>query len=97
MPLLLTCFVAAWLDRVNVGFAALTTNRDIHRSSTTFGTGASIFFLPYFILGVPSNLAPERFGARRWIARIRLSWGLVSAAIVFVEGEKILLSAASRI
>ena len=88
IPLLFTCFVAAWLDRVNVGFAALNMNQDIHLSSTAFGIGAGIFFLTYFLLELPSNILLERVGARRWIARIMLSWGLISGAMVFVQGEK---------
>ena len=88
VPLLFTCFVAAWLDRVNVGFAALNMNQDIHLSSTAFGIGAGIFFLTYFLLELPSNILLERVGARRWIARIMLSWGLISGAMVFVQGEK---------
>src|SRR5260370_433735 len=88
IPLLFTCFVVAWLDRVNVGFAALTMNRDIGLSSTAFGLGAGVFFLTYFVLEVPSNIMLERLGARRWFARIMFSWGLASAAMVFVQGEK---------
>ncbi|CAG9172770.1 MFS transporter [Cupriavidus pampae] len=88
IPLLFVCFVAAWLDRVNVGFAALTMNHDVGLSSTAYGIGAGIFFLTYFALELPSNLLLERFGARRWIARIMLTWGILSAAMVLVQGEK---------
>ena len=63
-------------------------NRDIGLSSTAFGLGAGVFFLTYFLLEVPSNIMLERFGARRWFARIMFSWGLASAAMVFVQGEQ---------
>lgn len=88
LPLLFTCFVVAWLDRVNVGFAALTMNHDIGLSPTAFGIGAGIFFVAYFSLEVPSNVLLEKFGARIWIARIMLTWGFLSAAMAFVQGEK---------
>lgn len=87
MPLLFACLVAAFLDRVNVGFAALTMNRELGLSATVFGTGAGLFFLTYFILEVPSNLALERFGARRWIARIMITWGIVAGAMAFIQGS----------
>ncbi|WP_207003613.1 MFS transporter [Trinickia mobilis] len=88
IPLLFICFVSAWLDRVNIGFAALTMNRDIGLSATAYGLGAGIFFLTYVVLELPSNLLLERFGARRWIAQIMFGWGIFSAAMVFVQGEK---------
>jgi MFS transporter, ACS family, tartrate transporter len=87
IPFLIVCYFVAYLDRVNVSFAALTMNRDLGLSQTAYGLGAGIFFFTYFIFEVPSNLALERFGARRWIARIMVSWGLVSGAMVFVSGE----------
>jgi ACS family tartrate transporter-like MFS transporter len=87
IPFLIICYFVAYLDRVNVGFAALTMNKDLGLSSTAFGLGAGIFFFSYFIFEVPSNLALERFGARKWIARIMFSWGLVSGAMLFVQGE----------
>ncbi len=86
LPLLIVCFVVSFLDRVNVGFAALTMNRELGFSSTVFGTGAGLFFIGYVIFEVPSNLLLERVGARRWIARIMLSWGLLSACMAFVQG-----------
>ena len=79
VPFLIVCYFVAYLDRVNVSFAALTMNRDLGLSATAYGLGAGIFFFSYFIFEVPSNLALERFGARKWIARIMFSWGLVSA------------------
>jgi MFS family permease len=87
IPLLFICFVISFLDRVNVGFAALTMNRDLGLSATAFGLGAGVFFLTYFAFEVPSNLALERFGARRWIARIMFTWGILSGAMAFVQGE----------
>ncbi|MDU1672312.1 MAG: MFS transporter, partial [Bradyrhizobium sp.] len=78
VPFLVICYFVAYLDRVNVGFAALTMNQDLGLSQTAFGFGAGIFFVAYFIFEVPSNLLLERFGARRWIARIMLSWGVLS-------------------
>jgi ACS family tartrate transporter-like MFS transporter len=87
IPFLVTCYFVAYLDRVNVGFAALTMNQDLHLSASAFGLGAGIFFIAYFFLEVPSNLLLERVGARRWIARIMFTWGIVSAATAFVRGE----------
>src|SRR4051795_12569061 len=87
VPFLIICYFVAYLDRVNVGFAALTMNKDIGISQTAYGLGAGIFFLSYFIFEVPSNLFLERFGARKWIARIMLSWGVLSGATAFVQGE----------
>ncbi|MHA7685768.1 MFS transporter [Cupriavidus sp. PET2-C1] len=100
VPLLTICFVVAFLDRVNVGFAALTMNRDLGLSNAAFGLAAGLFFLSYFVFEVPSNIILERVGARRWIARIMLTWGICSAATAFVQGEwslyavRILLGAA---
>ncbi len=87
VPFLMVCYFVAYLDRVNVGFAALTMNKDLGISATAFGIGAGIFFLSYFIFEVPSNLALERFGARKWIARIMMSWGILSGAMALVQGE----------
>jgi ACS family tartrate transporter-like MFS transporter len=84
LPILLLCYVAAFLDRVNIGFAALTMNRDLGFTASQFGFGAGIFFLGYVLCELPSNLALVRFGARRWIARILITWGLLSALTAFV-------------
>src|SRR3979409_299903 len=84
LPVLLICYFVAYLDRVNVGFAALTMNQDLGLSQTAFGFGAGIFFIAYFIFEVPSNLLLERFGARKWIARIMLSWGILSGTMAFI-------------
>ena len=86
VPFLVVCYLAAYLDRVNVSFAALTMNADLGLSAAAYGFGAGIFFLAYFFFEVPSNLLMARFGARRWIARIMFSWGLVSGATAFVGG-----------
>ncbi|MEE7451471.1 MFS transporter [Methylobacterium radiotolerans] len=88
LPLLITCYFISYLDRVNVGFAALTMNKDLGISATAYGLGAGIFFLTYFVFEVPSNLLLERVGARVWIARIMLTWGLLSGAMAFIVGEK---------
>jgi len=87
IPFLILCYFVAYLDRVNVGFAALTMNRDLGLSASTYGFGAGIFFLAYFLFEVPSNLFLERVGARKWIARIMVSWGLISGATAFITGE----------
>jgi len=84
VPFLIICYFVAYLDRVNVGFAALTMNQDLGLSQTAFGFGAGIFFIAYFIFEVPSNLLLERFGARKWIARIMLSWGILSGTMAFI-------------
>src|ERR1700731_109382 len=84
IPFLILCYFIAYLDRVNVSFAALTMNRDLGLSETAFGLGAGIFFIAYFIFEVPSNLLLERFGARKWIARIMLSWGILSGLMAFI-------------
>ena len=84
VPFLVVCYFVAYLDRVNVGFAALTMNEDLGLSQTAYGFGAGIFFIAYFIFEVPSNLLLERLGARTWIARIMLSWGILSGLMAFL-------------
>src|SRR6187431_1404978 len=88
VPFLIVCFFVAYLDRVNVSFAALTMNKDLGLSASAFGFGAGIFFLAYFLFEVPSNLLLERLGARRWIARIMFTWGLLSGAMALVTGPR---------
>ena len=88
VPFLIVCFFVAYLDRVNVSFAALTMNKDLGLSASAFGFGAGIFFLAYFLFEVPSNLFLERVGARRWIARIMFTWGVLSGGMAFIVGEK---------
>ena len=87
IPFLLLLYVIAWLDRVNVGFAALQMNRDLGFSPAVYGFGAGVFFVGYALFEIPSNLILARVGARRWIARIMITWGLVSASMMFVRSE----------
>ena len=86
MPLMALMFLVNFLDRVNLSFAALTMNEDLGLSPLTYAWGAGIFFIAYFIFEVPSNLIMERVGARLWMTRIMLSWGLVSGAMAWVQG-----------
>ena len=86
MPFLLTAYLLCYIDRVNVGFASLQMNKAVGIDPKTYGLGAGIFFIGYFILEVPSNLALERFGARTWIARIMLTWGIISGAFALIGG-----------
>ena len=86
MPLLMLGFLVAFIDRVNVGFAAFQMNADAGLSPSTFGLGAGLFFVAYVLFEVPSNLMLERFGARIWLARIMITWGFVSAATALVVG-----------
>jgi D-galactonate transporter len=83
-PLLLICYVVAYLDRVNVGFAKLQMAADLQLSDAVYGFGAGIFFFGYFIFEIPSNVILHRVGARVWIARIMISWGIISALTMFV-------------
>ena len=85
MPFLMLCYLCAYLDRVNVGFAKLQMMSDLSLSETVYGLGAGMFFLGYFLCEVPSNLILHKVGARRWIARIMISWGIISALFAFVE------------
>ena len=86
MPFLVFAYLLCYIDRVNVGFASLQMNKAVGIDPKIYGLGAGIFFIGYFLLEVPSNLALERFGARKWIARIMLSWGLVSGAFALISG-----------
>jgi MFS transporter, ACS family, tartrate transporter len=85
IPFLFLLYIIAWLDRVNVGFAGLEMNADLGFSSTVFGFGSGIFFLGYCLFEIPSNIILERVGARIWIARIMVTWGLISAGLMFVR------------
>src|SRR6266478_303058 len=85
IPFLFLLYIVAWLDRVNVGFAALEMNADLGFSSATFGLGSGIFFLGYCLFEIPSNIILERVGARLWISRIMVTWGLISASLMFVR------------
>ncbi|MGF6772384.1 ACS family tartrate transporter-like MFS transporter [Paraburkholderia sp. GAS199] len=86
IPFVMLLYFVSFLDRVNVGFAALTMNKAIGLSPTAFGLGGGLFFIGYFLFEVPSNLILHRVGARIWIARVMVTWGLVSAASAFVVG-----------
>jgi MFS family permease len=87
IPLLMLGYFCAYLDRVNVGFAGLTMNKALGFSASVYGFGAGVFFVGYFIAEIPSNLILERVGARRWIARILLTWGIISGLTAFVWNE----------
>ncbi|QWB21252.1 MFS transporter [Streptomyces koelreuteriae] len=87
VPFLVLCYVVSYLDRVNVGFAKLQMSDDLGFSEAAYGLGAGLFFIGYFLFEVPSNLMLQRVGARTWIARIMISWGVVSAAFMFVHNE----------
>ena len=87
IPFLFLCYILAYLDSVNVGFAKLQMLNALSLSDAAFATGAGIFFIGYFFFEVPSNVVLKKFGARRWIARIMISWGIVSACMIFVRGE----------
>jgi len=87
LPFLFLCYILAYLDRVNVGFAKLQMLKDLSMSDAAFATGAGIFFVGYFFFEVPSNVLLKKFGARMWIARIMISWGVISACMIFVRGE----------
>ena len=86
IPFMILLYLVSFLDRVNVGFAALSMNSDLGFTATVFGWGAGIFFCGYVAFEVPSNLALEKVGARLWICRIMITWGIASAAMAFVEG-----------
>src|SRR2546423_14484083 len=84
LPFLFACYVFAYLDRVNVGFAKLQMLSDLKFSETVYGLGAGIFFIGYFLFEVPSNIILHRVGARLWIARVMLTWAVISAAMLYV-------------
>jgi ACS family tartrate transporter-like MFS transporter len=86
LPFLVLMLVLNWLDRVNVGFAALQMNQDLNFSATVYGFGAGIFFVAYALCEVPSNMIMHRVGARVWIARIMITWGITASAMVFIQG-----------
>ncbi|WP_287029173.1 MFS transporter [Pseudomonas sp. UBA6310] len=86
IPFLVLCYFIAYIDRVNIGFAALTMNEDIGLTASAFGFGATLFFVAYVLCEMPSNMAMERFGARRWIARIMITWGIVGFCSSFAVG-----------
>ncbi|MGO2768876.1 MFS transporter [Pseudomonas taetrolens] len=85
MPFLMLCYLCAYLDRVNIGFAKLQMMNDLALSETVYGLGAGVFFIGYFLCEVPSNIMLHKIGARIWIARIMITWGIISALFAFVE------------
>jgi MFS family permease len=89
IPFLMLCYLGAYLDRVNVGFAKLQMLNDLRFSETVYGIGAGIFFLGYFLFEVPSNVILHKVGARNWLARIMLTWAVISASFVFVKSPTV--------
>ena len=87
VPLFILCFLFAYLDRVNISFAKLEMQSDLGFSDTVYGLGASLFFVGYFLFEVPSNVLLHKIGARVWIARIMVTWGITSACMMFVQSE----------
>ncbi len=88
LPFLMICYFVSFVDRVNVGFAALQMVKDLHMSPKVFGFGGGIFFVSYFLFEVPSNLLLEKIGARIWIARIMITWGFLAVGTAFVVGPR---------
>lgn len=86
LPFLIICYLIAIIDRGNIGMASLQMNGDLGLTAKVFGFASSLFFVSYFLLEVPSNLAMQKYGARIWIARIMITWGLISAGTAFVQG-----------
>src|ERR671937_590402 len=86
IPFMFLLYIVSYLDRINVGFAALQLNDALNFDPAVFGFGAGIFFVGYFIFEVPSNLIMERVGARIWMARILVTWGVISSAMMFLTG-----------
>jgi ACS family tartrate transporter-like MFS transporter len=87
VPFIMLLYFIAFIDRVNIGFASLSMNKDLGFSPTVYGFGAGIFFWGYFLFEVPSNVILHKVGARLWIARVMITWGLVSGAMAFVQGQ----------
>ncbi|MFJ7439439.1 MFS transporter [Methylorubrum thiocyanatum] len=87
VPFICLLYFIAFIDRVNIGFAALTMNKDLGFSSAVFGFGAGVFFFGYFLFEVPSNIVLDKVGARIWIARVMITWGIISGSFAFVSGE----------
>ena len=85
IPLLFCSYICAYLDRINIGFASKNLKEELHFSDSVYGLGAGIFFLGYALFEIPSNVIMEKVGARRWIARIMISWGVISGAMAFVN------------
>ena len=87
MPLIMVCYFFAFFDRINISFAKFQLQTDLHLSNAAYGLGASLFVVGYVLLEVPSNIMLYRVGARKWIARIMISWGLATAAMALVSNE----------
>lgn len=87
IPFICLLYFIAFIDRVNIGFAALTMNKDLGFSATIFGFGAGVFFFGYFLFEIPSNIILDKVGARLWIARVMVTWGFLSGAFAFIQGE----------
>lgn len=87
MPLLLVCYLFAHLDRINIGFAKMQMSNDLHLTDTVYGLGAGLFFVAYALFGVPSNLALDKVGPRRWIASLMIVWGALSTSMLFIESS----------
>jgi ACS family tartrate transporter-like MFS transporter len=87
VPFLMLCYFFNFLDRVNVSFAALQMNKDLGFSASVFGFGSGILFLAYMLCETPSNVLLTWFGARKWLARIMVSWGIIASSMVFITGE----------
>ncbi len=85
MPLLLICYLFAHLDRINIGFAKMQMSTDLNFSDTVYGFGAGLFFIAYALFGVPSNMALDRVGPRRWIATLMVVWGALSTCMFLVD------------
>ncbi len=88
VPFLLIAYLVSVIDRTNIGFAGMQMSQDVGLTQSMFGLAGGIFFVSYFLCEVPSNLALERFGARRWLSRIMISWGVVAGASALVIGPK---------
>ena len=86
VPFIMLLYFIAYIDRVNIGFAALTMKADLGFTASILGLGAGIFFWGYFLFEVPSNIVLHKIGARIWIARVMVTWGIISAAMAFVQG-----------
>jgi MFS family permease len=87
IPLLMLCFIVAYYDRVNISLAKLQMQDELRLSDTVYGLGASLFFVGYILFEIPSNVILHRVGARKWIARIMISWGVASALMMFVASS----------
>jgi MFS family permease len=88
MPFLFACYVLAYVDRVNVGFAKLRMQQALEMSDSIYGFGSGIFFIGYFLFEVPANMILQRIGARLWLGPIMIAWGVVSTCTLFVQGAK---------